>query len=343
MTENASQITFRLPKSQHKIWLLRLVLPIKGPIGKVLTATLIFAVTWGGLELTQGELQFYEQLFFSALIAYSVVILSRIVEQSELAVDELQKYTEIPAKQLDAIRAYMSHNSRRELLYSLAGALFFGSIHILLIRTSTGDSLSDIIFNSKHYPTHLGTLASWVVLTTVISSLINNALVWARLGNALKINLLQPRATNVIGRVAVLSTLSMIGAQVLFVLLVLDTGFDWVSVFPGLAAGFVPTMALFFIPVWPLQTRLRASKAAALEDIEGHIKALGNLAELPLDDTTAIDRMNQLLQLRREVQLVSVWPYDSSNLFKFAFYLLLPPLTWVGAALVENVVETFVD
>ena len=34
-------------------------------------------------------------------------------------------------------------------------------------------------------------------------------------------------------------------------------------------------------------------------------------------------------------------PIDGTNLLRIAFYLLLPPLTWVGAALVENVVELF--
>jgi hypothetical protein len=44
---------------------------------------------------------------------------------------------------------------------------------------------------------------------------------------------------------------------------------------------------------------------------------------------------------RREVQLVSTWPFDGTNLLRIAFYLLLIPLTWVGAALVENLVELF--
>jgi hypothetical protein len=45
--------------------------------------------------------------------------------------------------------------------------------------------------------------------------------------------------------------------------------------------------------------------------------------------------------MRREVQQVSTWPFDGTNLFRIAFYLLLIPLTWVGAALVENLVELF--
>jgi hypothetical protein len=39
------------------------------------------------------------------------------------------------------------------------------------------------------------------------------------------------------------------------------------------------------------------------------------------------------------VQRVSDWPLDIGALSQLAFYLIIPPLTWVGAALIENVVD----
>jgi hypothetical protein len=192
------------------------------------------------------------------------------------------------------------------------------------------------------YAAQLGTLISWIVLTAVISSLINNALVWARLGNGLDIDLLQPRAAYAIGRIAALSTLSIIGAQVLFVILIIDSGWDWAAVFPGLAASFIPTLALFFIPVLPLHKRLSELKLQELTKLDTAIRQLGRLSSLSLENAAAVDQLNRLLQLRREVQDASAWPFDGSNLMKIIFYLLLPPLTWVGAALVENVVNAVV-
>lgn len=212
-----------------------------------------------------------------------------------------------------------------------------------MIRISSGSSLNDILFNSSVYSTHLGTLVTWIILTTVISSLTNNAIVWARLGKTFEIDLLRPKASCIIGRIAVLSTLSIIGAQVLFDILMMDSASDWVSIVPGLAASFVPSLALFFIPVWPLHKRLRTSKATSLDDIDNSIQALGNLSGLALTNVESVEQLNRLLLLRREVQLVSIWPYDTSNMFRFMLYLLLPPLTWVGAALVENMVGVFVE
>ena len=158
-----------------------------------------------------------------------------------------------------------------------------------MIRISSGSSLNDILFNSSVYSTHLGTLVTWIILTTVISSLTNNAIVWARLGKTFEIDLLRPKASCIIGRIAVLSTLSIVGAQVLFDILMMDSASDWVSIVPGLAASFVPSLALFFIPVWPLHKRLRTSKATSLDDIDNSIQALGNLSGLALTNVESVE------------------------------------------------------
>ena len=42
---------------------------------------------------------------------------------------------------------------------------------------------------------------------------------------------------------------------------------------------------------------------------------------------------------RREIAQASTWPFDSSNLTRLLFYLIIPPLTWAGAALIENLVD----
>jgi hypothetical protein len=329
-------------QKMHRTWLLRLIVPFGGRYSRLLSAAIILAFTWLLLGLINDELSRYEQLFFASLFAYSIAIFSRIVEQSQNAVDELQESMEIPADLLAPIRRYMASNTSKELFYMLAGALFFGTLHATLIRLAYDTPLTGVFSQPDVYAAQLGTLTSWVVLTAAISSLINNAIVWARLGSGLEIDLLQPRAAYTIGRIAVLSTLSIIGAQVLFVILILDSGWDWVSVFPGLAASFIPTLALFFIPVWPLHTRLREQKKAALAKLEQKIRPLGNFSELALENSEAVDQLNRLLQLRREIQAASVWPFDAPNLVRIILYLLLPPLTWVGAALVENMVGSIV-
>jgi hypothetical protein len=42
----------------------------------------------------------------------------------------------------------------------------------------------------------------------------------------------------------------------------------------------------------------------------------------------------------QEISQVSTWPFDLGNIARLALYLIIPPLTWAGAALIENVVDS---
>jgi hypothetical protein len=61
--------------------------------------------------------------------------------------------------------------------------------------------------------------------------------------------------------------------------------------------------------------------------------------QLLLNDAGELDAVNRLLLYRREVQQVSEWPFDMLALTRLGLYLILPPLTWVAAALIENMVD----
>ena len=46
--------------------------------------------------------------------------------------------------------------------------------------------------------------------------------------------------------------------------------------------------------------------------------------------------LEPLLTYRREVIDAPEWPFDTSVLGRLAIYLIIPPLTWIGAALIDH-------
>lgn len=326
----------------YPVWLLRLILPIGGRLRGVMTAIFIAAVLWFLLNIYGEETDSYEKLFFSAVVAYSIAIFSRIIQHSLRAFDEIAAGLGYGEKELARRRLSITHKGALWFFATVGGALFFGLMHLTLIYGSRGVAFNDAVFSGQFTATHIGTLVTWLVMTTNISALTTNAIMWAKLGNDIEVDLFRPGLACAIGRIAVMSTLSVIGAQVLFVILIMGQGWDWVSVFPGLAASFAPAVLLFLIPVWPIRKRLKAAKEGMLQALDDDIRELGPISEARIRDGAAIDQFNRLLVMRREMQQVSTWPFDTSNLFRIAFYLLLPPLTWVGAALVEKLVELFI-
>jgi hypothetical protein len=50
---------------------------------------------------------------------------------------------------------------------------------------------------------------------------------------------------------------------------------------------------------------------------------------------------NPYLVYRREIAAVHEWPFDAGIATRLAFYLIIPPATWLGAALIGVAVRRF--
>ena len=59
-------------------------------------------------------------------------------------------------------------------------------------------------------------------------------------------------------------------------------------------------------------------------------------------DSESLQYLNALLDRRSFLRSVHTWPLDLESASRVAFYLVIPPLAWVGAALVEMFVTSFV-
>jgi hypothetical protein len=202
--------------------------------------------------------------------------------------------------------------------------------------------IEDIASGRGEYLTYALTLLIWVTMTTSIGALLGNARLFGQLGHRMRIDLLHSPALLSVARVAILSTLSVVGAQTLFVLLVLDAGVEWPDILPGFALTTLTVLALFFLPVWPLHERLQAARQAELAKINQQLGHLRPQATTALDDNKSIDGVNRLLLYRREIQQVSEWPFDIPALTQLGIYLIIPPMTWVASALIERVVDAMV-
>jgi hypothetical protein len=187
----------------------------------------------------------------------------------------------------------------------------------------------------------IGTVLIWLTMTTVISALTKNALLFYRLGrDHLRIDLLNTRELLPLAWVAVISTLSMIGAQALFVLLAMDTHTSLAAVLPGFMATTIPMLPLFMLPIWSAHQRLKIVKRDELKAIHARLERAREGLDTPLEKPEKLAHLNDLLAYRREIMGISEWPFDLGAVSRLGLYLIIPPLTWVGAALIENLVET---
>ena len=164
--------------------------------------------------------------------------------------------------------------------------------------------------------------------------------IFARLGaNHLRVTLLNPVTLAPFARVSISSSLAIIGALAMFPLIGLESGMNMMEILPGAMATLPALVGLFFIPIWPVHRRLAEMKHEQLGDInrqlESRLEACGeDLSSAQLAE------LAPLLTYRREVQAAPTWLFDGDNISRLLLYLVIPPLTWIAAALMENLVDS---
>ena len=100
----------------------------------------------------------------------------------------------------------------------------------------------------------------------------------------------------------------------------------------GLIVGVPVGLILLFIPLSGIRTSIRAAKAERLAALDAE------LAAAERNDTVQLET---ILAHRDRIRGISNWGIDVGLIAKVLGYAVIAPLAWVGAALVENIVDSF--
>ncbi len=327
----------------YPIWPHRLVLTFTH--GRWATFLLIFGLLLLLFRLASergGSDLFEIQLFFSFVIAYSIPASHYVSEQNLAALDSLKPVLNLDEKSFMRIRESLTGNSVFSQLVILGIGCLLGIAHNYLLLTADTNLLSALQdLDTINVLFLFITIFLWCLLTVVISNLIDNVRAFARLAkNNTRIDLLNGANLRGYSRVAVYSTLVLLGVLATFPLLLMQTGTNYLTILPGFLATFIPMMSIFLIPLLPIRAKIKSRKSEELASIQHQINQITGSHDSLIENDAALQRLQPLLDYRREVHQVPEWPFDSPAFFRLMFYLFIPPLTWVGAALIERLVDT---
>lgn len=111
----------------------------------------------------------------------------------------------------------------------------------------------------------------------------------------------------------------------------------WLAVFAPIA---LLGLAALVVPCWSLHRRMRDAKDAELARVRRALR--GDRAALRDSPLAAEAERLSLVELGvwlDRMESLREWPFDASALRRFGLYLLIPLASWVGAALVERLVD----
>ncbi len=193
----------------------------------------------------------------------------------------------------------------------------------------------------SHYPMlavpiSIGQIVLWTIIGNLLVTRVASANAFARLGEQVRVDVFRLDRLRPLARSGVVDAAVVMGALLFVPLQSLDFEFRWVNYRFALAVA-LPSIAFYL--VWPLRSvhrRIRADRDARLTAVDGQIAALGDALPTTPGDT---ERLESLLAHRERLREARTWPLDLGILSRVFIYLVIPPLAWAAAALVERGVD----
>lgn len=240
-----------------------------------------------------------------------------------------------PAAQ-DRIAQALERMPLRPMLGSIPVAVAIGSLHVWLLGETTphfGAWLAATICN----------LLLWIAMFQIALPLVRNARIFSLLGRCARVDLYRPGRLTPFGRTAIRPCLFIIALQCAYAVLVIPEGTSLLR--GGAPLGLIASMGLvaglFFLPLRGIREQIRSAREQALAAIDLRLAELGALAPPGASGTTMAELNDaaSLLRLKDRITAVSAWPLGFEGFRRLAFYVVLVPMTWVGAALVEMLID----
>lgn len=286
-----------------------------------------------------GQVRLGICLFFASVNATAMVGTMAIIVRSQLALDQLRPLLGMDSEQFDHLRVALSGAPAGQLWLITIISLGIGVLHSVLINsTGSGANISIPIIGSS-----LGTMLTWFIQIHAITALVRNAHLFTRLGREyLALDVLRPEQLAPFGTLALLPSLMLMGTQLYYPLLSLNGQFNAFATLPGFVLTLISAIYLLLRPAWPVHVHMREAKASLLASTEAGV---ARWRETNPDRNFTPDAVGELLPIlafRDHVRALPEWPFNLGLLGRWLFYIVIPPLTWVLAALMDNFIDAWV-
>ena len=151
-----------------------------------------------------------------------------------------------------------------------------------------------------------------------------------RLGQQVEVDPLNLTRLRPLGSMATTDVLIIMGAMALTPLQSMSSDFIFADYRVAFAVGIAASLIFLIVPQLGIHQQARRAKQDRLQRLQTQIDAA---------DPEAYASMETLLSHRDRLQQAPTWPTDTKGFGRAIFYLVVPPLAWVGAAFVERGID----
>ena len=294
----------------------------------LLAAAIGAAVLIGGDSLFLSILpsaQVYGTLtMFALLPPYFLAMMGFMFRHTEAALDEIEPLAD--GDSIADVRFRLEHFRLADLGWVGLGCVFGVSQNdfaVSMVMRGEGGVLLDYAFI-------FGNLIVWGSVAFLLCWRVRVSRSLTRLGESVAVDLHQPQRLRPFGRIATADILVVFGGVAFMPLQSLDAQLRIVNYSYGFAVAAFAGAALFLLPLLGVHRRVRAVRSDRLEVLADEI------ADLPEGD---LPKLEAALAYQDRIRGTSSWPIDLRLVGRIFAYVIIPPLAWVAAALVEMGIE----
>ena len=221
---------------------------------------------------------------------------------------------------------------RRYVVAGLCGGL----VYALALNVPIGQVELVLAGNGPMIAVFVGQLVVWICVGFLLAIRLYVGKLFYQLGKTIKISIFEQSPLQPFARVGMLDVGIVVGALVIAVVQSIDAQFRLGNYATAFLVALPAGTALLIRPMWSLHRRLAERKQKLLEQVCQQL-------EVASEQTSAADMavLESLLQRRGRIKAIHTWPVDVAIWRRLFFYVLIPPLAWSGAALVEVVIDKF--
>lgn len=176
----------------------------------------------------------------------------------------------------------------------------------------------------------IGQAFLWMVVGLTFSYRLHTALSFSRIGKTVRRDIFDTRVYGPFATNGLDDVLAVTVLLALTTLQALDAQFRLENYMAAILVAIPAATILFLLPMISVHRRLSSHRAEYLEEMNQQVSDASRQVT-----PDSIQHLELLLQHRDRIDRTRIWPINMSISARLAFYLIIPPLAWLGAAFVE--------
>jgi hypothetical protein len=293
-------------------------------------------------ELKDGTLRnFRIAIIHLLLVCYLPTAYVLVILRSLSTLDELASRLDLSEQQFADLKSRVGNYSWLTMIIGCIGTnLLF--VYVTFMTTPEANPWSVDVMTVEVWWHRLLTPLMAIFIFTFVYAIVVESSRMSKLSNNLgELDVVHLEFTRVFGENVLKNSLLILGWAAITSLFLMEEGFGSI-ILTGWISCIAIVTAAFLGPVLGIRKQIVKAKKKELGWCDDNIeRSRDQFKSQGISTSDAPPQLGELIVYRQYIDNLSEWPFDVSTILRLLLYSLIPIGSWLGGAMVERTVDTF--